>query len=62
MAWQVATGLDAARLVRERPDAAPNPIAEFDQVLPDGTPIKAVWAWIPRDRIAKLVTVHFYDR
>ncbi|MGD1278000.1 MAG: hypothetical protein ABR964_12360 [Tepidisphaeraceae bacterium] len=62
VAWQVIAGLDAAKLARERPDAAPNPVVEFDQVLADGTPCKAIWAWISRVRIAKLVTVHFYDR
>lgn len=59
--WQVVAGLDAAKVVRERPGAVPNPVVEFEQILPDGTSIKVVWAWISRDRTAKLVTVHFLD-
>jgi hypothetical protein len=59
MAWQVVAGLDAAKLMLERPNAAPNPVAEFDQILSDGTAVKTVWAWISRHRTAKLVTVYF---
>jgi len=61
LGWQVVAGLDDAKVIRETPDAMPNPVVEFDEVLPDGTPFKAVWAWISADRTAKLVTVHFYD-
>jgi hypothetical protein len=57
--WQVVAGLDAATLVRERPRATPNPIAEFDHMLADGTQVRAVRSWISSDRTAKLVTVHF---
>jgi hypothetical protein len=46
----------------EREDGVPHPVAEFEQELADGTPIKAVWAWIPERQIAKLVTVHFFPR
>ena len=60
--WQVVDGVAAAKLIRERPNADPNPTAEFDQILADGTALKAVWAWIAADRTAKLVTVHFYNR
>ena len=62
MDWQVIAGLDRARLLLEREDRRPNPVAEFEEVLPDGTPIKAVWAWISEERMAMLVTVHFYPR
>lgn len=62
MGWQVLAGIDAAQLIRERPDASPNPVAEFEQTLADGSPIKTVWSWISAGRIAKLVTVHFFDR
>ncbi|MGD0387334.1 MAG: DUF4258 domain-containing protein [Tepidisphaeraceae bacterium] len=60
--WQVVGGLDNAKLLRERSDAVPNPVAEFEQFLADGTPFKAMWAWISAERTAKLVTVHFFDR
>jgi hypothetical protein len=60
--WQVVVGLEGARLLRERKDALPNPTAEFEAVLTDGTPVKAIWAWIPQYRMAKLVTVHFFPR
>ena len=62
LGWQVLAGLDGAQVVCERPDGQPNPVVEFEELLPDGTPFKAVWAWISSDRTAKLVTVHFYDR
>ena len=62
MGWQVAAGLEHARLRLERDDGVPYPVAEFEQELADGTPIKAVWAWIPERQIAKLVTVYFFPR
>lgn len=61
-AWQVISGVETGTLLVERPEAKPNPVAEVQQQLPDGTPIKAVWAWIADERVAKLVTVHFFDR
>lgn len=60
-AWQVVAGLAMARLIRERPRAKPNPVAEAEQTLADGTPIKAVWAYVQSADAAKLVTVHFFD-
>ncbi len=62
MGWQLVSGLESARLIRERPKASPNPVAEFEQILADGTAIKTVWAWISSDSAAKLVMVHFLDR
>ena len=62
LAWQVIEGLEHATLLAESPDGIPNPTAEFQQLLPDGTSLKAVWAWISEAGIAKLVTVHFFDR
>lgn len=41
-AWQVEAGVGDAELVQARPDATPNPIVEVEQILADGTPIKAV--------------------
>ena len=62
LAWQVIEGLERAKLIAEHPDGVPNPTAEFQQLLPDGTPLKTVWTWISEAGIAKLVTVHFFDR
>jgi hypothetical protein len=58
----VVTGVDGGHILAERWDATPNPAAEFEQLLPDGTPFKSVWSWIQAADIAKLVTVHFFDR
>lgn len=60
-AWQVLSGLDDAILLKERPDAEPNPTVELRQDLPDGTPVKTVWSWLSRRGVAKLVTVHYFD-
>ena len=61
-AWQVISGSEHGKLLVERPATSPNPIVEVQQTLADGTPIKAVWAWLSRSRLAKLVTVHFFDK
>jgi hypothetical protein len=45
----------------ERPRAKPNAVVEVRRHLADGTPVKVVWAWLPMDEMAKLVTVHFFD-
>lgn len=60
--WQVVDGLETAKLLLERPEATPNPTVEFEQLLPDGTPIMAVWSWMSQERLAKLVNLHFFDR
>ena len=57
--WQVVAGLDDARLTQERPQDRPNPSVVVQQTLPDGTPIVTIWAWLPYNRRAKLVTVYF---
>ncbi len=62
VASQVVAGLKQGRLLAERPSDRPNPSVEVDQCLADGTPIKAVWAYVQALDLAKLVTVHFYDR
>lgn len=59
--WQVVDGLEHASLIAEFPGAKPNPAAEVEQLLADGTAIKAVWAHIVLADFAKLVTVHFFD-
>ena len=60
-AWQVIGGVEGSRVLRERPKARPNPVVEVEQLLPDGTTVKAVWAYIRSVDVAKLVTVHFLD-
>jgi hypothetical protein len=62
MEWQVVAGVSTAKLLVERPNNRPNPVVEFDQLLSDGTSIKAVWSWLKVTDYAKLVTVHFHDR
>jgi len=62
LVWQVAGAVEGGKLIRERPRDKPNPSVETEQLLPDGTPILVVWAWLPRSHAAKLVTVHFFDR
>lgn len=60
--WQSAACCGDGRVLRERPEARPNPIVEIEITLPDGTPAKAVWSWLAIQRRAKLVTVHYFDR
>src|SRR5437870_4317657 len=62
MEWQVVAGLPDGELIVERPDAVPNPAVEVRECLPDGTEFKAVWSYLRRSDVAKLVTVHFFDR
>lgn len=62
MEWQVAAGLEGGALIAERPDAAPNPAIEVRETLPDGTEFKAIWSHLHQSAVAKLVTVHFFDR
>lgn len=60
--WQVVVGVDEGVLLIERPNDDPNPSVETEQLLPDGTTVKSVWSWLPHHRVAKLVTVHYFDR
>jgi hypothetical protein len=62
MEWQVVAGLKDGALIAERPDAMPNPTVEVRESLPDGTDFKAVWSHMPQSGVAKLVTVHYFDR
>lgn len=61
MEWQVVAGLDDGELMAERPDATPNAVIEVRETPPDGTGVKAVWAYLRVSGVAKLVTVHFFD-
>ncbi|MBI4578081.1 MAG: DUF4258 domain-containing protein [Planctomycetes bacterium] len=60
--WQVVAGLADAVLIRERPHDSPNPAVEVEELLPDGTSVKAIWAWLGYNKVAKLVTVHYFGR
>lgn len=60
--WQGVDGLDDGTLLIERPDASPNPAIEVRQSLADGTIVKAVWSHVISADVAKLITVHFFDR
>lgn len=62
MEWQVVAGLKDGELIAERPDATPNPAVEVRESLPDGTDFKAVWSHLRQSDVAKLVTVHLFDR
>ncbi len=60
--WQAVVALDEGSLLMERPDAEPDPAVEVRESLPDGTAFKAVWSYLPRSGVAKLMTVPFFDR
>ncbi len=60
--WQAVSGLDDGELIAERPDAKPNPAVEVRESLSDGTEFKAVWSYLHQSGVAKLGTVHFFDR
>lgn len=62
MEWQAVAGIDHCVLIVERPDGKPNPTVEIRERLPDGTEFKAVWSYLRHSDVAKLVTVHFFDR
>ena len=62
MEWQAVAALEHGELIAERLDAKPNPTVEVRGSLPDGTEFKAVWSQLLRSGVAKLVTVHFFDR
>jgi hypothetical protein len=62
MEWQAVVGLLDGELLTERPDATPNPAVEVRESLPDGTDFMAVWSHLRHSGVAKLVTVHFFDR
>ncbi len=54
-------GFGGWKLLLERPNDKPNPAIEVQERLPDGTEFKAVWSYLKRSGVAKLVTVHFFD-
>lgn len=62
MEWQAVIGVEDGELIAERPDATPNPAVEVRESLPDGAQFRAVRSHLPQSGVAKLVTVHFFDR
>lgn len=60
--WQVVQGVEEAKLLSERPHTITKPTVELEQILPDGMAVKAVWGYVRALDLAKLVTVHFFDR
>ncbi len=62
MEWQAVAAIAEGELITERPRAKPNPAIEVLETLPDGTEFKAVWSHLRQSGVAKLVTVHFFDR
>ena len=59
--WQAVLGIEEGKLMGERPNDKPNPVVEVQERLPDGTEFKAVWSYLRRGGVAKLVTVHYFD-
>jgi hypothetical protein len=62
MEWQVVAALADGELIAEKSKAKPNPTVEVRECLPDGTEVKAVWSLLRQSGVAKLVTVHFFER
>lgn len=62
MEWQAAAAVQDGELLTEKPKAKPNPTVAVRESLPDGTEFKAVWSLLRQSGVAKLVTVHFFDR
>lgn len=62
MEWQAVAALEDGELIAEKSRAKPNPTIEVRESLPDGTEFKAVWSLLRQSGVAKLVTVHFFDR
>ncbi len=62
MVWQLLEDLERSEVLSERPQTKPNPTIELQQTLADGTRVKSVWGYMHGIQVAKLVTVHFFDR
>jgi hypothetical protein len=62
MEWQAVVALKDGELIAEKQRSKPNPTVEIRERLPDGTEFKAVWSLLRASGVAKLVTVHFFDR
>jgi hypothetical protein len=57
--WQIIAAMPDCELLQERSQNLPNPVVEVECLLPDGTPVVVVWAFLPQSQCAKLVTVFF---
>lgn len=62
LVWQIVDASAKGRVISERLGAKPNPVAELEITLPDGTEAVAVWSWMPVSRTAKLVTVYVPEK
>ena len=62
MEWQAIASLREGELIVEKPRSKPSPSVEVRETLPDGTEFKAVWSLLRQTGVAKLVTVHFFDK
>lgn len=60
-AWQLAIGIEDAKLVRERLRSKPHPSVVVRQTFSDGTAVEVVWAWLAENKRAKPITVYFQD-
>ena len=49
-------------VIAEKPRSKPHPTIEVRESLPDGKEFKAVWSLLRQSGVAKLVTVHYFDR
>ena len=59
--WQLEAGVAEWVVTEVRPDDLPNPSILCQQALSDGSGVTVVWAWVPEDAQALLVTVFFPD-
>ncbi|MCI0380359.1 MAG: DUF4258 domain-containing protein [Gemmataceae bacterium] len=59
--WQIEAGVKQWQLEETRPNDLPNPSIVCKQALADGSEVTVVWAWVPEDNQALLVTVFFPD-
>ena len=57
--WQIEAGVTGWIVEEVRPDDLPNPSMVCKQTLPDGAEVTVIWAFVPEDGQALLVTVYF---
>ena len=57
--WQIEAGVTGWIVEEVRLDDLPNPSMVCKQSLPDGAEVTVVWAFVPEDGQALLVTAHF---